>query len=472
MGDTITAMNGTASAAATSESQANWRDVLPVHPLADAYPKVPHDRLVEIGESIRQHGLDFPIFVHAKGNPADPEIFELFDGVTRLNAMVAVGIKFEFEHFRLHCGDRSFRLVIHGINNDPLNPTTKIFHNLDDAEIAAKIDNANLHRRHLEPEQYHARIEASHARIKAALERDPDKSDRAHAKEQGVSDKTIAKVRKSTAEGSAVEGKRVGKDGKARKRPVKKAKPESPPDGANNGIDAEASADARRAAHRAAEERQLDNVCRNGNFSTPGEEAATAIPETGEQVAAGDHQDDRGGHDSGDRGDDRGGGHDHGDHGDDGPGRDEGQHPDTGAAPTTTTQTTQLSIRQLWESGDLVERDFLIDAVLDEYFGAASVDCILADLLIRVPAAQHDELYRSFIERFSADDLLSVVSDRFAEGLRCLLEDRKPSKPKPESNPSPTPGRPQKTMRLEQTGTDPLGNPIYARPPRGNPSRR
>jgi hypothetical protein len=204
----------------------NWRKHLPVHPLADAYPKVPHDRLVEIGEDIRKNGLRSPIAIHAKGDPGDPgNVFELFDGVTRLNSMAAVGIKFEFERFcfkrgsTMH-GEYSLRLVVHDIEIAPDAPnTTKIFRNLSDDEIAAHIESANLHRRHLEPEQYHARIEASHARIEAALKRDPEKSDRAHAEEQGVSDKTIAKVRKSTAEGSAVEGKRIGKDGKARKQP-------------------------------------------------------------------------------------------------------------------------------------------------------------------------------------------------------------------------------------------------------------
>ena len=100
------------------------------------------------------------------------------------------------------------------------------FHDGDPYAIALSL---NAHRRHLKPEQYHAHIEASRARIKAALERDGGKSDRALAAELGVSDKTIAKMRKSTAEGSAV-GKRIGKDGKARKKPAKAPKkPALPP---------------------------------------------------------------------------------------------------------------------------------------------------------------------------------------------------------------------------------------------------
>jgi hypothetical protein len=54
----------------------------------------------------------------------------------------------------------------------------------------------------------------------AAVAKHPEKSDRAIAAALGVSDKTVAKARASTAEKSAV-AKRVGRDGKARKRPAK-----------------------------------------------------------------------------------------------------------------------------------------------------------------------------------------------------------------------------------------------------------
>jgi hypothetical protein len=52
-----------------------------------------------------------------------------------------------------------------------------------------------------------------------AVKANPEKSDRAIANQIGVSDKTVAKARKATAEKSAVE-KRTGKDGKARKLPT------------------------------------------------------------------------------------------------------------------------------------------------------------------------------------------------------------------------------------------------------------
>jgi DNA-binding transcriptional MocR family regulator len=59
-------------------------------------------------------------------------------------------------------------------------------------------------------------------RAAAAVALDPAKSDRAIAEEIGVSDKTVAKARKATADQSAVE-KRTGKDGKVRKLPKPRA---------------------------------------------------------------------------------------------------------------------------------------------------------------------------------------------------------------------------------------------------------
>jgi regulator of replication initiation timing len=56
----------------------------------------------------------------------------------------------------------------------------------------------------------------------------PEKSDRAIAAEIGVSDKTVGKARRATAESSAVDT-RVGLDGKARKQPAKKPIGATPP---------------------------------------------------------------------------------------------------------------------------------------------------------------------------------------------------------------------------------------------------
>jgi len=61
-------------------------------------------------------------------------------------------------------------------------------------------------------------------RAEAAVKANPEKSDRAIADEIGVSDKTVAKARRSTADNSAVE-KRIGKDGKKRRQPKPRKAP-------------------------------------------------------------------------------------------------------------------------------------------------------------------------------------------------------------------------------------------------------
>lgn len=66
----------------------------------------------------------------------------------------------------------------------------------------------------------------AHVFAAKAVAAHPEKSDRAIAKELGISDKTVANARRATAEKSAV-AKRVGRDGKARKLPNKRMTPEA-----------------------------------------------------------------------------------------------------------------------------------------------------------------------------------------------------------------------------------------------------
>jgi hypothetical protein len=66
----------------------------------------------------------------------------------------------------------------------------------------------------------------AHVFAAKAVAAHPEKSDRTIAREIGVSDKTVAKARKATAEKSAV-AKRMGRDGKARKLPNKRMTPEA-----------------------------------------------------------------------------------------------------------------------------------------------------------------------------------------------------------------------------------------------------
>src|SRR5262245_26035227 len=156
---------------------------LEFHPLANEFPLLEGGELEELVGDIKAHGQREPIVLYEN---------KVLDGRNRYNACRALGIEprlSRFEHIAAP-GDTPEAYVL----------------------------SANAHRRHLTPEERSRAI----ARLVAAH---PDMSDRSLAKMAGVSDKTIAKARpEPTAENSAVEEKRVGADGKKRKKPKKLTK--------------------------------------------------------------------------------------------------------------------------------------------------------------------------------------------------------------------------------------------------------
>ena len=175
-----------------------WRSKFRVHPVADLFPMMSDKELAETGADIKANELREPIAVRriyppdAKGGVStDRHVLEVLDGRNRLEAMERAGIK----------------------------PPAKAFGemDLDDAEAVAYIISANIHRRHLTPEQK--------KRITDNLLKDnPAQSDRQVAKVAKVDHKTVAAHRaKLEATGEIPQlDKRKGADGKA--RPVKGAK--------------------------------------------------------------------------------------------------------------------------------------------------------------------------------------------------------------------------------------------------------
>jgi hypothetical protein len=65
-----------------------WRDVLPIHPAAK-FPPLSREKLTELGEDIKKHGLREAIVLFNASHDS-PE--ELLDGCNRLDALEAVGI--------------------------------------------------------------------------------------------------------------------------------------------------------------------------------------------------------------------------------------------------------------------------------------------------------------------------------------------------------------------------------------------
>jgi ParB/RepB/Spo0J family partition protein len=158
----------------------------------------------DLMESIKKLGLLNPITVR---RPPSHRGLKLVAGQSRLEACKRLGMK-EIDCY-VTGGDK-----------------TEEQEEIDEWCKRAEIDE-NVSRRELSPAQRQALIEQRHmsaAEIAArALERSPEKSDRAIAAEAGVSPETVRRSRKSVATNVATE-KRVGKDGKK----YKAKKPKKP----------------------------------------------------------------------------------------------------------------------------------------------------------------------------------------------------------------------------------------------------
>jgi ParB-like chromosome segregation protein Spo0J len=179
----------------TSEDNATTtaNQELAVHPAANVFPLLGGEEFDALVADIREHGLKNPITLcHGA----------VIDGRNRVRACLAAG--WSWRAIRGMCGELSGAGA--GQIDDPV----------------AYVISVNIHRRHLSAEQKAEML----AKLVAAQ---PEKSDRELAKQAGVSHPTIAKARRTAeATGKALPvEKRVGADGKARKRPAKK-KSESP----------------------------------------------------------------------------------------------------------------------------------------------------------------------------------------------------------------------------------------------------
>ena len=59
----------------------SWREVLPVHPAAELFPRMSEEELIVLAQDIRQHGLKTKITLWNEGT-----IDYVLDGITRLDA--------------------------------------------------------------------------------------------------------------------------------------------------------------------------------------------------------------------------------------------------------------------------------------------------------------------------------------------------------------------------------------------------
>jgi hypothetical protein len=173
----------------------SWRDVLPIHPAAAAYPPIGKDELSELGRDIKARGLQVDVVLLLEDNSVS-----LLDGRNRLDALEANG-------FDLIKGGRLDRTLGLGAGS-----RVRVVTDIDPYEYAASF---NAHRRHLTPEQKRERIEA-------LLKSNPERSDREIAKELDTNHKIVGRTRKRMESTGTVSQlpKRIGQDGKARKQPA------------------------------------------------------------------------------------------------------------------------------------------------------------------------------------------------------------------------------------------------------------
>src|SRR6516165_1603058 len=200
----------------TEMKQPSWRSVLPVHPAAELFPPMPPDKRRVLGEDIRKHGLREPVVLQkqyrrrADGSIRNEHDYELalIDGRSRLDAM-------EEADFTLVRDGKLDKTLGHAaLGLEPL--TGGAYAELDPGvDPYDFVVSRNIFRRHLTAGQ-------KRELIAKLLKADASKSDRQIGETIKADHKTVRAEKEATGEISPVE-KRVGKDRKARKQPVKKA---------------------------------------------------------------------------------------------------------------------------------------------------------------------------------------------------------------------------------------------------------
>jgi hypothetical protein len=180
----------------------SWRDVLPIHPAADLFPRMTPDELRALGEDIKKNGLTSAIAVW-QTDPKAPA--QLLDGRNRLDAIeMAIG-----EPLRI--------ITWHGIvlieDSSHLRYDTRHV----EGDPYAYVTSVNLHRRNLTIEQKREVV----AKLLKAM---PDKSDRQIAKMAKVSPTTVGTERHELEASGRCPVLDTRTDAKGVKQPVARAR--------------------------------------------------------------------------------------------------------------------------------------------------------------------------------------------------------------------------------------------------------
>jgi hypothetical protein len=189
--------------------QKSWRDVLAIHQAAQLFEQMGPDELKALGEDIKANGMKVPITIlHLEGKP-----YALLDGQNRLDALDAVGFDvpalidacMELKPKpELQVGYVTEPGACSALTSETVSPYTYV-------------RSVNVNRRHLTPAKKAELIEQ-------LLKENPERSDRAIAKDAKVDHKTIAARRQELVATGEIPQlrKRTGADGKRRRQSTSK----------------------------------------------------------------------------------------------------------------------------------------------------------------------------------------------------------------------------------------------------------
>ena len=183
----------------SNKQPTSWRDQIKVHPAADLFPMMSPDELKALGEDIEQHGLrtDIAVWQEASGHP-----WFLLDGRNRLDAAETVGLPVMFIK---KAGDVAVKVGNH----------TNAVDDITSIDPYEWVISANVHRRHLTPEQ-------KREVIAALLKANPGKSDRRIAKEADSNRTTVGQIRKELEDAGTCQSIDTRSDTKGRQQPAHK----------------------------------------------------------------------------------------------------------------------------------------------------------------------------------------------------------------------------------------------------------
>jgi hypothetical protein len=240
----------------SSKPKSSWRDVLPVHPAADLFPMMTPDELKKLGEDIKKNGLRNRVVLWAEQRGQKEY---LLDGRNRLDAIERAG------HIRL-IKDGRLSEFFHRYCHTVYGPLDEIATKLETViDPFSYVISANIHRRHLTPEQKRELVEKL---IRAT----PEKSDRQIADEIKSNRNTVGRVRAKLEQTGDVSLSDTRTDSKGRQQPAHKPPKAAPKPAPACALDPEEAEDNPVISQCVADireriEQAMDEIARNEWFA-------------------------------------------------------------------------------------------------------------------------------------------------------------------------------------------------------------